>query len=270
LAPLPNRHGGDALTSSDETLDALFQGELKLRQSRRGYRFSLDTLLLARFATVRPDEAAADLGSGNGVIALILARLHPGLSITAVEIQRQMAERARENMRLNGFDKRVKVLCGDVRAIARFAAPRSHGLVVCNPPYRKPTSGRLSPDPEKRIARHEIEGSLDDFSRAGAYLLSVGGRMAIIYPAHRTVDLLGSMRAAGIEPKRLRMIQSFAGAEASLALVEGVKGGRSGIEVPAPLVIYEKGKQYSAEVASILAAAPPSVRSSESRFHPER
>ena len=270
FAPLPNRQGGDALISSDETLDALFQGDLKLRQSRRGYRFSLDALLLARFATVRPGESAADLGSGNGVIALILARFHPGLSITAVELQRQMAERARENVRLNGFEKRVKVLCGDVRAIARLAAPESHALVVCNPPYRKPTSGRISPDPEKRIARHEIEGRLDDFIRAGAYLLPVGGKMAVIYPAHRAVDLLGSMRAAGIEPKRLRMVHSFAGAEASLTLVEGVKGGRSGIEVLAPLVIYEKEKQYGAEVASILTAAPPAVRSPASRVHPQR
>jgi tRNA1Val (adenine37-N6)-methyltransferase len=96
---------------------------------------------------------------------------------------------------------------------------------------------------------------------AGAYLLGVNGRMAVIYPAVRTVDLLATMRAAGLEPKRLRMVHSFASAEASLVLVEGTKGGRSGMKILAPLVIYEKGKQYGAEVASILAGAPQSVSS---------
>jgi len=148
-----------------------------------------------------------------------------------------------------------------VRRVAQIAAPESHALVVCNPPYRKPASGRVSPDPEKRIARHEIAGGLIDFVQAGAYLLGVNGRMAVIYPAVRTVDLLATMRAAGLEPKRLRMVHSFAGAEASLVLVEGVKGGRSGMKILAPLVIFEKGKQYSAEVASILAGAPQSVSS---------
>jgi len=251
--------------SFDETLDTLFHGELKLRQSRPGYRFSLDALLLARFVTVRPGDAVADLGSGNGVIALILAHWYPELTVTAVELQRSMAQRARANVGLNGYESRIKIVCGDVRRIARFAAPESHGAVVCNPPYREPASGRISPDPEKRIARHEIAGRLMDFARAGAYLLPANGRMAAVYPALRTVDLLETMREVNIEPKRLRMVHSFAGAEASLVLVEGVKGGRNGIEVLAPLVIYEKGKQYGAEVASLLAGAPQAVSSLGSR-----
>jgi tRNA1Val (adenine37-N6)-methyltransferase len=245
--------GGEAVGSFDETLDTLFHGRLKIRQTRSGYRFSLDALLLARFVTVRPGDAVADLGSGNGVIALILAHFYPDLTVTAVELQRGMAQRARANVGLNGYGSRIKILCGDVRQIARLAAPESHGAVVCNPPYREPTSGRVSPDPEKRLARHEIVGRLMDFACAGAYLLPANGRMAVIYPANRAVDLLGTMREANIEPKRLRMVHSFAGAEASLVLVEGVKGGRNGIEVLAPLVIYEKGKQYGAEVASLLA-----------------
>lgn len=251
--------------SFDETLDTLFHGELKLRQSRPGYRFSLDALLLARFVTIRPGDAVADLGGGNGVIALILAHGYPELTVTAVELQRGMAQRARANVALNGYENRIKIICGDVRQIARLAAPESHGVVVCNPPYRVPTSGRISPDPEKRLARHEIAGRLIDFVRAGAYLLPVRGRMAVVYPALRAVDLLGTMREANIEPKRLRMVHSFAGVEASLVLVEGVKGGRNGVEVLAPLVIYEKGKQYGAEVASLLAGFSPSVSSLGSR-----
>jgi len=259
------RSGGDAVGSLHETMDTLFHGRLKIRQSQPGYRFSLDALLLARFVTVRSGDAVADLGSGNGVIALILAHWYPELTVTAVELQRGMAQRAQANVALNGYENRIKILCGDVRQIARFAARESHGAVVCNPPYREPTSGRISPDPEKRLARHEIAGRLMDFVRAGAYLLPANGRMAVIYPALRVVDLLGTMREANIEPKRLRMVHAFAGVEASLVLVEGTKGGRSGIEVLAPLVIYEKGKEYGAEVASLLAGFPQSVSSLESR-----
>ena len=249
------------LPTGDRTLDALFNGQLHILQGRKGYRFSLDAVLLASFASPRGAEKVVDLGAGSGVVSLILAKLHPNLAVTGLEIQKTMVTCAQKSARLNQLESRVTILQCDVRGIATVLPPGGADLVVCNPPYRKPTSGRISPNKEKRIARHEIAGSLIDFVRAGAYLLPINGRMAVIYPALRTVDLLGTMRAAKIEPKRLRMVHSFTGSEASLVLVEGTKGGRSGIEVLAPLVIYEKGKQYGADVASLLAGVPQSVSS---------
>ena len=244
------------LPTGDRTLDALFNGQLRILQSRKGYRFSLDAVLLATFASPRGAEKVVDLGAGSGVVSLILAKLHPNLAVTGLEIQETMVTCAQKSARLNQLESRVTILQCDVRRIAKVLPPGGADLVVCNPPYRKPASDRVSPDAEKRIARHEIAGGLIDFVQAGAYLLRVNGRMAVVYPAVRTVDLLAAMRAAGLEPKRLRMVHSFAGAEASLVLVEGTKGGRSGMKILAPLVIYDKGKQYSAEVASILAGAP--------------
>ena len=238
--------------SGDETFDTLFEGNLKFLQSRTGYRFSLDAVLLATFLAVRGEEKIADLGSGNGVIPLILAYLNPSISVTGLEFQVAMAERSRRNVRLNGFDKRVLITHGDVRAIRKIAPPESFDAVVCNPPYRLPGSGRISPNPEKRIARHECEGSLSDFIAAGAYLLPVKGRIALIYLAARSIDLFDTMRRAGIEPKRMRMVHSFAEAEASLVLVEGVKGGRSGVKVHSPLVVYAQGKQYTTEIEAML------------------
>jgi len=249
------------LPTGDRTLDALFNGQLRILQSRKGYRFSLDAVLLATFASPRGAEKVVDLGAGSGVVSLILAKLHPNLAVTGLEIQETMVTCAQKSARLNQLESRVTILQCDVRRIAKVLPPGRADLVVCNPPYRKPTSGRISPNTEKQIARHEVKASLGDFLGAGAYLLSAKGRMAVSYPAIRTVDLLATMRAAGLEPKRLRMVHSFAGAEASLVLVEGAKGGRSGMKILAPLVIYEKGKQYSAEVASILAGAPQSVSS---------
>jgi tRNA1Val (adenine37-N6)-methyltransferase len=241
-----------APASSGATLDSWFEGELQLRQSRGGYRFSLDAVLLAHYALTGPCARVADLGAGNGVIAVILAYLRPSLKITAIEIQASLAEHARNNFRINRLDQRIEIVSGDIREIASLAPRESYDLVVCNPPFRKSSSGRLSPHEERKIARHEVYGTIRDFLHAGRYLLATKGRMALVYPAVRCVELLDSMRQAGIEPKRLRMVHSYRDAEASLILVDGVKGGRSGVQIIAPLVIYENAKRYSDEVARML------------------
>ncbi len=250
------RHGiiglGGDLKISDETLDSLFQGDLKLYQSRAGYRFSLDAVLLADFSDTGRAEKVADLGAGNGVVSLILAYRNPALTITGIEFQAVMVARARRNARLNGFDDRVAMVQGDVRNIAVTAKPASFDLVVCNPPYRKPSSGRVSANEERKIARHETNGTLDDFLHAAAYLLANHGRLTVIYLAARLTDLLYGMRGVGLEPKRLKMIHSSARVSASLVLVEGVKGGRNGVEVLAPLVIYKAAKTYTSDMAAML------------------
>ncbi|HEU4342390.1 MAG TPA: tRNA1(Val) (adenine(37)-N6)-methyltransferase [Candidatus Binatia bacterium] len=248
----PRTDGASGEESRDETLDALFHGRLKVYQSRRGFRSSLDSLLAAFFVTVREGDKIMDLGSGNGAIALVLAALYPSLSVVGLELQSGMVDRAGRNIRLNRYEHRVSVVRGDVRAIERIASPASFDAVVCNPPYRTSRSGRLSAEREKTVARHEIEGTLDDFVAAGAYLLPAKGRLAVVYHAARTVDLLQSMRKARLEPKRLRMVHSFTASPASLALVEGVKGGRSEIQVLAPLVVYRRDRSYTAELKAML------------------
>ena len=254
---VPLLTGGDKLKREDETLDTLFEGELKLFQARHGYRFSLDALLLPQFMTRRRGEKIADLGTGNGVMALVLAYLDSSLSITGVEIQLGMIDRANRNIRLNELQERMTIRQADVASIQNTFGPESFAAVVCNPPYRRMSSGRISATAERKIARHEITAGLADFLRAGAYLLPMKGRMALVYPASRLVDVLQSMRDANLEPKRLRMVHSFAGASASLVLVEGVKGGKSGIEALWPLIVYQNGKRYTAEVEAILAGTAP-------------
>jgi tRNA1Val (adenine37-N6)-methyltransferase len=254
---VPVLAGATSLKGEDETLDTLFEGKLKLFQGQSGYRFSLDALLLAHFMTCRHGEKIVDLGTGNGVIALILAYLHSSVLITGVETQRSMIDRASRNVRLNGFQERITITQADVANIQKTFSPESFAAVVCNPPYRRTTGGRISPNAERKIARHEIAAGLADFLRAGAHLLPMKGRIALVYPALRVIDLLQSMRNAHLEPKRLRMVHSFADAKAALVLTEGVKGGRSGIEVLAPLIIYQQGKQYTAEIETMLAGKAP-------------
>ncbi|MBM4296519.1 MAG: tRNA1(Val) (adenine(37)-N6)-methyltransferase [Deltaproteobacteria bacterium] len=250
---VPPQNDKSAQPMRGETLDALFDGALELFQSRTGYRFSLDALLLAHFASFKHRDRVIDLGTGCGVIALILARSHPEISILGVEHQSALAGRAARNVTVNRFQSRVAIRRGDLRDAATIGPAESFDGAVCNPPYRRPTAGRISANDERKIARHEIHGGLDDFVNAAAYLLRVKGRLAVVYWAERAVDLLSTLRRAGLEPKRLRMVHSFKDSEASLILVEAVKQGRSGVKILPPLIVYREGKQYSDEVAALIA-----------------
>jgi tRNA1Val (adenine37-N6)-methyltransferase len=249
---------------SDESLDAFFDGRIKLYQSRTGYRFSLDALLLVYFVTVKTGARIVDLGTGNGVIPLALATLYPSIEVTGIELQPRMVERARRNITQNELQSRIKIVHGDVRNPNQIAGGGDFDAAVCNPPYRKSTSGRLSVNHERQMARHEIAGALEEFVRAAALLLRAKGSLAMVYPAVRSVDLLTAMRHAGIEPKRLRIVHSFRGAKASLVLVEGIKGGRSGLGVLPPLIVYRADKTYSDEVASMIAGQRTPLRRAQS------
>jgi tRNA1(Val) A37 N6-methylase TrmN6 len=240
---------------ADETLDSVFDGGVSLFQSRLGYRFSIDALLLAYFVSVQQNDRIADLGCGNGVIALALAHLHSSSEITGIELQAAMAERARRNVRLNELDERIKIITGDVRNRRHLPSAGSFDVAVCNPPYRKRGSGRINVHDERQIARHELTGELGDFLGAAAFFLRNKGRLALVYPAVRCADIVFVMRQARIEPKRLRMVHSFHDGEASLVLIEGVKSGRAGLVVENPMTIYRQGKEYTEEVAKIIAGA---------------
>lgn len=236
----------------DETLDTLCGGRVSVLQGKGGYRCSLDAVLLAHFVNLRRGDRVVDLGSGNGVIALLLASLHPSVRVTGLEFQRSMVNRALRSVAINDLTDRVEIRLGDVRSVERQFTPREYDMVVSNPPYRKLDSGRVNPDPERYIARHEAKASLADFLRAGAHLLRSGGKMALVYPTTRANDLLVGMRNEDMEPKRVRFVHSFAGGPATLILVEGIKGARSDLKVMAPLVVYSKGKQYTGEVSAML------------------
>jgi tRNA1Val (adenine37-N6)-methyltransferase len=240
-------------TSSDETLDTLFDGKLSVIQSKTGYRFSLDALLLAHFTSVRRKERVVDLGTGNGVVALILAALEPSVEVVGVEIQPEMAERAARSAALNDLTGRVAIVQGDVRAARRLFPAGSFDVAVANPPYRRLASGRINPNGEKRVARHEIEAKLRDFLRAGAYWLRRGGRISVVYPAARMADLIYAMREERLEPKRMRLVHSFERSEATLVLAEGVKGGGSELKILPPLIVYTKERKYTPEMSAVLA-----------------
>jgi tRNA1Val (adenine37-N6)-methyltransferase len=242
----------DDVDESDETVDEILGGRLRIIQKRRGYRFSIDSLLLAHFVRLREGDDLIDLGTGSGILVLILADRYRCGKALGIEIQEELAVMAGRSAVMNGLAGRVAIRPADVRRPETICPPRSFDAAVFNPPYRRLRSGRTNPNPEKAVARHEIEGGAADFLAAAAHALREGGRVYAIYPATRMVEILSRMRTCGIEPKRLRMVHSRPGGSGIFTLVEGVKRGREELAVLPPLFIYEEGRGYSAEMSAIL------------------
>jgi tRNA1Val (adenine37-N6)-methyltransferase len=243
----------------DETIDEILEGTLKIRQSKRGYRFNLDSLILAHFVSLKSRCVNMDLGCGNGVIALVLARRYPLTHWTGLEIQEGQAMLSRKNIELNGLEKRVSVVLGDAREVKKYFAANSFDNVIFNPPYRKLSSGRVNPLQEKAIARHEIKGSLAEFLSASQYLLKSSGRVFTIYPSKRMVELMVLFRKNKIEPKRMKLVFSDAASDAEFVLVEGRSGSREELKMEPPLYIYESHKKYTPAMKQIFTdlASPP-------------
>lgn len=236
-----------ALLHPDETLDALGYGDLQIIQPQQGFRFSIDPLLLAGFAPSKTGERWMDLGCGSGVLPLLLARREAGLQITGVEIDLASAERARRNVILNKLEEQIDIIHGDLRELRQTQGAQSCDVIITNPPYRRPESGRISAGADRASARHEVHGRLDDFLEASHYLLKNGGRFYAIYLTERLPELLRKMSAKKIEPKRLRCIHPRRTNDANLVLIEGRRSGRPGLTITTPLFLYE-GENYSEEV----------------------
>jgi len=239
------------LQREDETVDSLLDGRLQVIQKKKGYRFSLDALLLASFIRLGRESSLLDLGTGSGVLALITAMRRPDVRVAGIDIQEDMVEMATRSAALNGLEDRVTFQVGDVRQIRRVYEEESFEAVVSNPPYRKVNSGRINPLGEKALARHEIRGTQRDFLEAAAYVLKPGGRLFVIYPARRLASLIAGMREAALEPKRYRGVHSRCDTAGMFVLGEGCKGGGEGLGVLPPLFIYRDSGGYTEAMEGI-------------------
>jgi tRNA1Val (adenine37-N6)-methyltransferase len=236
----------------DMTLDSI--RDIRLYQSKKGYRFSVDALLLFDFVNLRKVERIGDLGAGSGIVGILLAKKNPHAKATLFEIQDSLASLAEKNITLNNLGERVKVMKTDLRRLKplpSFIAPYSFDLVVSNPPFRRLKSGRLSEGEEKAVARHEIKLRLHELVDAATYLLREKGRFCMIYNPSRLSELVEIFKKRGLEPKRLRFVHSHVSSEAKMVLLEATKGGRSGLKVDKPLYIYKDDGRYTDEVMEI-------------------
>lgn len=239
-------------------LDDLQNG-CRIYQDPAFFCFGIDAVLLAHFAEVRGGERALDLGTGSGVIPLIMQKDAPATaSFDGLEIIPEAAEMAADSVRLNSLEGRIRIVCGDLRDLAAGRSeikPGTYDVVTCNPPYYKTGSGRVSGEPAKAAARHELCCSLDEVAGAAAAALKSSGRFYMIHIPERLAEIFKALGGHGLEPKAMRLVHPKADKEPTMVLIEAVKGGRPGIKVGPPLIVYEADGRYTKEVLAIYGKA---------------
>lgn len=241
---------GETELKPGERVDDLIINDLKLIQHPDEFCFSLDAVLLAHFASVRPGGAAIDLGAGTGVIGLlILAR--GAATVTGLEINPAMADMARRSACLNGLEDRLSIIHGDLRRVKEFFPSGGCELIVSNPPYRPVGGGYISPNDRVAIARHELTASLADVVAAAKYLVKYRGRFAMVHLPERLAEITHAMCQAGIEPKRLQFVYPAINKKPNMVLIEGVRGANPGMDVLPPLIVYTNDGSYSEDIMKI-------------------
>lgn len=235
----------------NERIDDLQRGGLRVIQRADAFRFGTDAVLLADFAAPRRHDRVCDLGTGTGIIPLLLYARENTISADAVEIQPDMADMAARSMAMNGLNEKIRVLPGDLRSIRTLLPHARYDLVTCNPPYGKAGGTLLNPDASKRLARHEESCAIEDVACAAAWLLQNGGRLCCVFPAARMIELSDAMRKYRMAPKRIRMVHSRVEKAAHLCLMEGMLDARPGLIIEPPLVIYDENNAYTPELRRI-------------------
>ncbi|MBI4843972.1 MAG: tRNA1(Val) (adenine(37)-N6)-methyltransferase [Nitrospirae bacterium] len=238
------------IQAENETIDSI--KDIRIIQSKTGYRFSIDAVILENFITLKKKERCIELGAGSGVISMLLARKHESVNITGVEIQKALAERAEKNVRLNGLEGRVGIIRSDIMKLKESFPSGKADVVFSNPPFRKPKTGRLSHDDEKAAARHELKITLPGLIKTASRLLKEKGRFYLIYHPFRLVELITLLQEARLEPKKIRFVHPKKGEEAKMALIESVKGAGRWLKVSPPLFIHAKDDEYTAEIKEML------------------
>ncbi len=223
---------------------------LKLIQKTDGLTFGTDALLLAGYVSGKY-KSGVELGSGSGIISMLLLSRQKVMSVTALEVQSEYAELTERNAQLNGLSDRLRCVCADAR---EYSSKDSFEIAYTNPPYMKVSSGKSCALDSKNIARHEVKGDIRDFCLSAARLVKFGGTFVAVYRTDRLTDLISAMREAKIEPKRMTLVHADTDAMPSMALVEGRVGGRCGLTVTKPLFIYsdKSHASYSEDMNYIL------------------
>jgi tRNA1Val (adenine37-N6)-methyltransferase len=241
--------------SSNETRDTILDGSITLIQPKHGYRFSIEAVLLGRFAHATARERVLELGAGCGVVSIMMATVYRPREVVAIEIQSPLAEMISRSAAINGLTS-VRAVCADIqqKKIAGVE-PASFDLIVANPPYRGTASGRENPDQGRRVARGEGATVLADFVAAARRYARTAGRVAFIFTARRSAELISAMRSNQLEPKRIRFVHPRIAMPASVMLVEARVGGGIEVAIEAPLILYERPGLYTAEARALLSSS---------------
>lgn len=235
----------------NERLDELHRNGYCIIQNTQTFCFGMDAVLLSGFAQVKQREHAIDLGTGTGIIPILLAAKTEGEHFTGLEIQPESVDMAKRSVRYNCLEDKIDVITGDIKdASVQFGAS-SFDVVTTNPPYMTGQHGLVNPNEAKAIARHEILCTLEDVIRESAKLLKPQGRFYMVHRPFRLAEIMVLMHQYGLEPKRMKLVHPFADKEPNMVLLEGLRGGKPRITVEKPLIVYQEPGIYTDEIYDI-------------------
>lgn len=234
-----------------ERLDDLERNGYKIIQHKDKFCFGMDAVLLSSFAIVNEGENAIDLGTGTGIIPILLEAKSNGRHFTGLEIQSESADMAGRSVKYNNLQDKIDIVEGDIKEASLMFKKASFDVVTSNPPYMNDNHGIKNPDMPKAIARHEILCTLDDVVRETALLLKPGGRFYMVHRPHRLTELIMTLKQYKLEPKRIKFVYPFENKEANMVLIESVRGGKSMVKVENPLIVYKEPGVYTDEIHRI-------------------
>ena len=232
-------------------MDDLQRNGYRIIQRTDGFCFGMDAVLLSGFAMVKKGERALDLGTGTGIIPILLEAKTEGEHFSALEIQREVADMARRSVSLNGLEEKIQIVEGDIREASQIFGAASFDVVTSNPPYMNDAHGLKNPDLPKAIARHEVLCTLDDVAREASRVLKTGGRFYMVHRPHRLAEIITVLRGYKLEPKRMKMVHPFADRDANMVLIEAVKGGGVFLKMEAPVIVFKEPGVYADEIRDV-------------------
>ncbi|MGB4367683.1 MAG: tRNA1(Val) (adenine(37)-N6)-methyltransferase [Caldicoprobacterales bacterium] len=241
----------DVMIKENERVDDLDFKGLKIIQDPKSFRFGMDAVLLSHFAKPRPGDKVVDLGTGTGIIPILMAGRNMDAKFYGIEIQPSMADMAKRSVALNDLEDRIEIIEGDLKESPHYLGTRRYQLVTANPPYKKVGTGLINPNQAKAVARHEILCSLDDVLMTAAKLLVMGGRLAMVHRPNRLTDILLGMKEYGLEPKNIRLVYPNLKKSPNMVLIEAVLGGRPYLSWMPPLIVFKDNGEFTDELKAI-------------------
>jgi ribosomal protein L11 methyltransferase (prmA) len=239
------------LIRSYERLDDLERSGLKIIQNANKFCFGMDAVLLTGFVKIRNGEKTLDLGTGTGIIPILLSAKTKGLHFTGLEIQEDMADMASRSVKYNKLEEKIQIINGDIKEYKSLFSSSSFDVVTSNPPYMNDLHGIKNTESSLAIARHEISCSLEDVIKAAAYVLKANGKFFMVHRPHRLIDIISTLRKHKLEPKRMCFVHPFLDKDANMVMIEALKGGGSFLKLEPPIVVYESQGVYTKQIYDI-------------------
>ncbi len=241
----------EVLLKENERIDDLQRNGYCIIQDPDRFCFGMDAVLLSGFAAVKDGARVLDLGTGTGIIPILLAAKTGAAHLTGLEIQADSADMAGRSVALNGLEEKIEIVTGDIKEADKLFDAASVDVVTCNPPYMIGRHGLKNPEDAKAIARHEILCTLEDVASQTARLLAPGGKFFLVHRPFRLAEIMVTLKKYKLEPKRMRLVYPFADKEPNMVLLEAVRGGRPRMTVEKPLIVYSSPGVYMPEIYEV-------------------